>query len=403
MIWSEVVGIDNDFIKLNHSYLRIISTINNNNMSNKTIKRIIKEKIAYHKNPLDSEGIFLYFDDNNLYKASALIIGPGDTPYEDGFYLFKFVFPDDYPHRPPVCKFYSTQGRSRMNPNLYESGKVCLSLLGTWSGPSWTSCHTLTSICMSIRALVLTSKPLQNEPSFAKVVGERSERYNRMLTHENLRIAVLLMMKNTPQGLKHFIPQMEEHFKKSFKSYIKCINNGLSLDEQHEKSPIWRMSVVYNYKFLYTRFMEMAKKLGFYEDVKSLKLIVKPVKLIVKPAQKMVKTKIPLTLKLQKFNDALKLKKFNEILKTQGIKAKDEVFLKLYSTMNNVGVADNALIKLINTELAKLPPKNTRRVPNGSASNFAEGFTKVSENNEQTYVIILDKLGRKRWRRIIEI
>jgi len=24
-----------------------------------------------------------------------------------------------------------------MNPNLYADGKVCLSLLGTWSGPGW--------------------------------------------------------------------------------------------------------------------------------------------------------------------------------------------------------------------------------------------------------------------------
>ena len=28
-------------------------------------------------------------------------------------------------------------GKVRFNPNLYECGKVCLSLLGTWSGPSW--------------------------------------------------------------------------------------------------------------------------------------------------------------------------------------------------------------------------------------------------------------------------
>lgn len=28
-------------------------------------------------------------------------------------------------------------GSVRFNPNLYNCGKVCLSLLGTWSGPSW--------------------------------------------------------------------------------------------------------------------------------------------------------------------------------------------------------------------------------------------------------------------------
>lgn len=28
-------------------------------------------------------------------------------------------------------------GRVRFNPNLYNCGKVCLSLLGTWAGPGW--------------------------------------------------------------------------------------------------------------------------------------------------------------------------------------------------------------------------------------------------------------------------
>tara|TARA_B100000809_G_C14878543_1_gene438297 strand:- start:288 stop:731 length:444 start_codon:yes stop_codon:yes gene_type:complete len=147
--------------------------------------------------------------------------------------------------------------------------------------------------------------------------------------------------------------------------------------------------------------MEMAKKLGFYEDVKSLKLIVKPAQKMVKTKAKKTKTKkTPLII-----TKSLILLK-SKIMEIKKTKAKDEVFLKLYSkltTMNNTGETDEALIAIINTEIAKLPPKNTRRVPNGSASNFAEGFTKVSENNEQTYVIILDKLGRKRWRRIIEI
>lgn len=28
-------------------------------------------------------------------------------------------------------------GNVRFNPNLYQQGTVCLSLLGTWGGPSW--------------------------------------------------------------------------------------------------------------------------------------------------------------------------------------------------------------------------------------------------------------------------
>jgi hypothetical protein len=40
------------------------------------------------------------------------------------------------PHR--QVQFLTTGGgQVRFNPNLYNCGKVCLSLLGTWSGPSW--------------------------------------------------------------------------------------------------------------------------------------------------------------------------------------------------------------------------------------------------------------------------
>ena len=138
-------------------------------MSSTTIKRILKEKVAYHKKPLDNDGIYISFDDNNMLKARVMIIGPEDTPYQNGFYLFEFTFTKDYPSKPPKCLYLTTHGDSRMNPNLYTNGYVCLSLLGTWAGPSWTACNTLTSICMSIRALVLNSNPIQNRKYNSKI------------------------------------------------------------------------------------------------------------------------------------------------------------------------------------------------------------------------------------------
>jgi hypothetical protein len=40
--------------------------------------------------------------------------------------------------RLPQVQFLTTGGGTvRFNPNLYNCGKVCLSLLGTWAGPSW--------------------------------------------------------------------------------------------------------------------------------------------------------------------------------------------------------------------------------------------------------------------------
>lgn len=64
---------------------------------------------------------------------SVLIKGPKRTPYEDGLFFFDFQFPADYPKVPPLCHYISYCS-DRLNPNLYEGGKVCVSLLGTWGG-----------------------------------------------------------------------------------------------------------------------------------------------------------------------------------------------------------------------------------------------------------------------------
>lgn len=62
-----------------------------------------------------------------------MIVGPSNTPYEDGLFIFDVQLPNDYPASPPRFHYLSYCA-DRLNPNLYEDGKVCVSLLGTWSG-----------------------------------------------------------------------------------------------------------------------------------------------------------------------------------------------------------------------------------------------------------------------------
>ena len=62
-----------------------------------------------------------------------MIVGPEGTPYQHGFYFFDVQFSDTYPMKPPYVSFKTGDGRVRFNPNLYVEGKVCLSILGTWS------------------------------------------------------------------------------------------------------------------------------------------------------------------------------------------------------------------------------------------------------------------------------
>ncbi len=55
---------------------------------------------------------------------------------------------------------------ARADPNLYNCGKVCLSLLGTWSGAageSWTKDSSLLQVFVSIQALIFVKEPYFNE------------------------------------------------------------------------------------------------------------------------------------------------------------------------------------------------------------------------------------------------
>ncbi|CAH9114057.1 unnamed protein product [Cuscuta epithymum] len=94
----------------------------------------------------------------------AIIVGPQGTPYHDGIFVFDAIFPPTYPDTPPMVHF-QTAGLS-MNPNLYACGKVCLSLLNTWTGDSsenWQpNKSTMLQVLVSIQGLVLNANPFFN-------------------------------------------------------------------------------------------------------------------------------------------------------------------------------------------------------------------------------------------------
>jgi len=88
-------------------------------------------------------------------QVHVLVNGPYDTPYEGGFFYFLVWCPPDYPCVPPKVMLMTTGGGScRFNPNLYANGKVCLSILGTWSGPQWSPAQTIGSVILSIQSLM---------------------------------------------------------------------------------------------------------------------------------------------------------------------------------------------------------------------------------------------------------
>lgn len=67
--------------------------------------------------------------------------------------------------------------------NLYEEGKVCLSILGTWAGDKnemWSAARSsLLQAFVSIQGLVLVKEPWFCEPAYEKLRGTEEGIVNR--------------------------------------------------------------------------------------------------------------------------------------------------------------------------------------------------------------------------------
>ena len=114
------------------------------------------------------EGIWVRGWEDNLSLLRVIIIGPQDTPYSLAPFVIDFRFKADFPRSPPQAYFHSwTNGTGRINPNLYEDGKVCLSLLGTWPGNSqtegWSENSSMLQVLVSLMGLVLVEEPFYSE------------------------------------------------------------------------------------------------------------------------------------------------------------------------------------------------------------------------------------------------
>jgi len=172
------------------------TTSSTNIIPKETIKRLVKDIRGIIKNPLDSNGIYYKHDDENMMRGYALIIGPEDTVYADGYYFFDIDYPADYPYRPPKVTFRTNQDRVRFHPNMYVSGKVCLSMLNTWRGEQWTSCQTISSILLTMCTL-FTNNPLLNEPGIS--MGHPDiDKYNDIIEYKNIEIATLNIVAKHP-------------------------------------------------------------------------------------------------------------------------------------------------------------------------------------------------------------
>jgi ubiquitin-protein ligase len=166
--------------------------------------------------------VFIHFDESDINQMIVMICGQ-EVPYKFCQFLFHIRFSDDYPMTPPILKFCSSDGRTRLNPNLYIEGKVCLSILGTWQGDPWTSVMTIKTVILSIMAFVMTSEPLRNEPGMESSSADRIETYNQIVEYASLNILVN-QIESSSEMFAPLLKNMKEQFIKDYPALIEKVD-----------------------------------------------------------------------------------------------------------------------------------------------------------------------------------
>ncbi|XP_034701869.1 putative ubiquitin-conjugating enzyme E2 38 [Vitis riparia] len=162
------------------------------------------------------ETIFVRVYEARMDLLRAVIVGPAGTPYHDGLFVFDVLFPPNYPSVPPMVYYYS--GGLRLNPNLYDCGKVCLSLLNTWNGKKtemWIpGKSTMLQVLVSIQGLILNAKPFFNEPGYENMyVGEDGERRSKQYNEDVFILSLKTMVYTIRRPPKHFEDFVVGHFR----------------------------------------------------------------------------------------------------------------------------------------------------------------------------------------------
>jgi len=223
---------------------------------NKAVKRILnKDFKSIEYNKLNEHGIYIEFNEENIMEARAMIIGPKDSLYEGGYLFFNITFPKNYPYSPPDVSYVS-RNNIRIHPNMYIHGhksgfgKVCLSILGTWSGPQWTTVMDISTVLLSLQSL-LDNDPLLNEPGFNRKHKQQLSvinDYNDVIFFENINSLLIKNYIDIPNNFSIFKDIIIKNFNEN---YINIYNNILKykdIDSKRINIPIY--NIKYNISYI---------------------------------------------------------------------------------------------------------------------------------------------------------
>uniref|UniRef100_A0A1I8GTA6 E2 ubiquitin-conjugating enzyme n=1 Tax=Macrostomum lignano TaxID=282301 RepID=A0A1I8GTA6_9PLAT len=108
----------------------------------------------------------------SLRELRGEIVGPPDTPYDQGRFQLEIRIPDNYPFSPPIVKFVTRI----WHPNISSvTGAICLDILKD----QWAAAMTLRTVLLSLQALLACAEP--DDPQDAVVASQFRERHDIFL------------------------------------------------------------------------------------------------------------------------------------------------------------------------------------------------------------------------------
>ncbi|KAH9849201.1 hypothetical protein C2E23DRAFT_840286 [Lenzites betulinus] len=195
-------------------------------------------------------GVWMRVDEVRNDAIKIMIAGPEGTPYAGGLFEFDCFIPLAYPNCPPLMYLRTTGGGSvRFNPNLYNNGKVCLSLLGTWQGrpeEQWSRKSTLLQVVVSIQSMILVDHPYFNEPGYGQPSphNQASIEYNENIMLQTTRWAIVDWLQDKHKG-GLWADVIASHFLTRHEKIEKCIQKWAGTVPSIRKCATGRPNSVY--------------------------------------------------------------------------------------------------------------------------------------------------------------
>ncbi|KAJ9218040.1 hypothetical protein DTO166G4_431 [Paecilomyces variotii] len=139
-------------------------------------------------------------DDIFNWNIGLIVLNP-DSLYYGGYFKAKMTFPNNYPYSPPEFRFL----RPLYHPNIYEDGKLCISILhapgedemsGELAAERWSPAQRVESVLISILSLLDDAEVSSPANVDAGVMLRREPEKYKEIVRENVEAS----KKDIPEG-----------------------------------------------------------------------------------------------------------------------------------------------------------------------------------------------------------